>query len=131
MQDAIGLGRDFPGTHAVNTAKKAQIFPHFEVFIGREFLAHVSDVLLHLFGLPGNVEAGHAARARRGAAQAAQHAHGRRLTGAVGPEKAEYLAPLHIERDVVDGREIAKHLGKLLGVYDNIIFHLSRLLTTT
>ena len=47
--------------------------------------------------------------------QAGQHLHGRRLAAAVRAEKAENLAVLDVEADVVDGGEIAEALGQPVG----------------
>ena len=47
-----------------------------------------------------------------GAQQAAHHADGRGLAGAVGAQEAEDLALLDVERDAVDGREVAEALGE-------------------
>ena len=54
------------------------------------------------------VDAGHAQRAAGGRQQAAEHAKGRRLAGAVGAEQAEDLAALHLEADVIDRGEVAE-----------------------
>ena len=43
--------------------------------------------------------------------QAGQHLHRRGLAAAVGPEKAEDLAALDLEADVVDGGEVAEARG--------------------
>ena len=53
--------------------------------------------------------------------QAAQHAEGGGLAGAVGPEQAEDLAAAHLEVDVVDGGEGAEFLDQLLDLDHRLV----------
>jgi hypothetical protein len=56
------------------------------------------------------VETEHPQLARRHGRDAADHAHGRCLAGAVGTEEAEELAPRHREVDGVDRDEVVEPL---------------------
>ena len=56
-----------------------------------------------------DVEAADRAAARRRPQDAAQHANGRRLPGAVRPEEAEHRAALDAQIDVVDRDELIEH----------------------
>ena len=47
--------------------------------------------------------------------QAEQHAHRRRLAGAVRPEEAVAVAGAHVERDVFDDGQLAVTLGQAFG----------------
>ena len=42
-----------------------------------------------------------------------QHLHRRRVAAAIGADEAEYLTPLDIEIDVVNGGEVAKPAGQV------------------
>ena len=59
----VGLAGDVPLLQAVDAAEETQVLPHLQVLVEGELLAHVADVPLHLFGLGGDVEARHPARA--------------------------------------------------------------------
>ncbi len=50
----------------------------------------------------------------------ADHPHGRRLAGAVGPEQAEGLALVDLERDPVDGDEVLVLLREVSGGDDGL-----------
>ena len=52
-----------------------------------------------------------------GPQDAAEHADGGGLAGPVRPEKAEDLAPAHLETDVVDGDEAAETAGQVFDLH--------------
>ena len=74
------------------------------------------EILRRISGPFAGVEriASHRRCARRRCDQAAQRPHGRRLAGAVRPEKPEHLATADLERDVVEGDPIAESLREAL-----------------
>src|ERR1700716_514232 len=47
---------------------------------------------------------------------AADHAHGRRLAGTVGPEKTEGLATIDVEVDAIDRDQVAETFGQATGM---------------
>ena len=77
---------------ALELAHEAQIFGSLHLGIERRRLGQISDALLDLEGLFENIEAGDRSRARRWGKKAGEHAHGRRLSRAVGAEKSNDLA---------------------------------------
>src|SRR5690606_12243967 len=83
---------------AVNARVEAQVFLHRQVLVQAEALGHVADVLLDRLGLAHDVEADDAPRARGGREDAAEHADGGGLAGAVRPEHAEDPAAWHPQR---------------------------------
>ena len=87
--------------HAIDAGEEADIFPHSKVFVEREALAHVADVLLDLLVLRGDVEAHHRTPSASRLRQACEHVHGRAFAGAVGTEKAEDFAFGNGEADMV------------------------------
>ena len=90
---------------SVDTGKQANVFPHLQVVVQREFLTHITDMFLDFFLLGVDVETGHAPRARRGIRQAAQHAHGCGLACPFAPEETEDFALPHTKGNVIYSRE--------------------------
>ena len=110
LQQFVGLATDVIVLHAVDACKETDILADGQIFVKREFLRHIADVLLDFFVLGADVVASHGARAAGGLVQSCEHVHGGGLTCAVGSEEAENLAPLHAETDVIDGMERAEGL---------------------
>src|SRR5439155_13194801 len=77
-------------------------------------LGQVADVLADLVGLRHHVVAGDLGHAAGGGQVAGEDAHGGRLAGAVGAEKAHDLAAADLEADAVDGQHGAEVLGEVL-----------------
>ena len=98
---------------AVNPAEEVDVLFHGEIVVERELLRHVADVLADLFGILGDVEAGHGAPAGGGRQQPAEHADDGGFAGAVGTQETEDLALVHLEGDVIDGHEIAEGLDQV------------------
>ena len=65
-------------------------------------------------GSPPNVEAGDHGATRSWSQQAAEHANGRGLSGAVRSEEAEDFALVRLQVDVVHGHEVAEALDEIL-----------------
>ena len=88
--------------------------------IEAEALRHVADVALDLVGLGADVvaEAGAGALVRR--EQAAQHADGRGLAGAVGAEEAVDGAALDLHREIAHHRAAVEFLGQAMHVDDDV-----------
>ena len=93
---------------AVQPAEEPDVLVDCQQFIQGEPLGHVADAALHLLGIAAHVDAADDRGAGGRLEQAAEHADGRRLAGAVGAEEAEDFSLLHIEADVIDGHEPAE-----------------------
>ena len=88
------------------------------VGLQRHVLHHVADASAHLTGLPGDVEAAHAGRARRGREQRRQHPDGGGLARAVGSEQPDDVARLDVEVEGVDSPAGAERPREGLGFDD-------------
>ncbi len=55
----------------------------------------------------------------RGSEQAQQQADGGGLAGPVGSQKVEYLSPMDLHVEVVDGRQLFEALGQVVGEDDD------------
>jgi hypothetical protein len=106
--------------HPVNAGVKAQIFLDAQVLVQAEALGHVADALLHALGVALDVEADDAALAARRVEDAAEHADGRGLSGAVRPEHAEDFTGVHRERDIAHRYQLAEAARQLLGDDDGL-----------
>ena len=93
---------------AVDAAEELDVLVDGERLVEREALRHVANATLHAFGIATDVDAADQGRAGGGSQQAAQHADGGGLAGAVGAQEAEHLALLHRERQVVHRHEVAE-----------------------
>ena len=76
----------------VDARHEVEIFADGHVFPEAELLGHVTDAALDLFGLGRDVGAEAGAVSGIGAEQTAEHADGRGLARAVGPEKSPHFA---------------------------------------
>src|SRR6185503_2292945 len=93
---------------AIDSAKEADVLIDGEPFVQREALRHVADALLDAFRVAADVDAADGRGAARRRQQAAQHPNRRRLAGAVRAKEAENLALGDVEREVIDGEEVAE-----------------------
>src|SRR6185437_11187766 len=89
-----------------------EVLTNGELGVERKRLRHVADApaRVEVAGVDLLAEKQGVAFIRR--QQSGQHLHRRRLAGAVRPDKAEDLAALDGEADMVDCGEIAKAAGK-------------------
>ncbi len=101
---------------AVEPRDEFEVLAHREILIQAEALRHVADLALDLVGVAADVvaEAGALAAVRR--QQAAQHADGGGLAGAVGPEEAVDRAALHLHRQVMHDLAAAERFRQALDV---------------
>ena len=93
---------------SVDAAEEADVLIDRQQLVEREPLRHVADPPLDAFGIARDVDAADDAPSRGRRQQAAQHADGRGLAGAVAAEEAEDLAAPHVEADAIDGDELAE-----------------------
>ena len=118
LQQDIGLALDVLFLHAVDACKEAYVFGHRQVFVERELLRHVADVLLDLFVLRADVETGHGAGAACGLVQSCQHVHGCGLAGPICPQESEDFSTADAERDVVHSMERSESLDQMRDLDD-------------
>src|SRR6188472_375179 len=71
---------------AVNAAEEADVLVDRQLFVQRKALRHVADASLHTFGVFADVHASDIRGPTAGLQQAAEHADGCRLAGAVAAE---------------------------------------------
>ncbi len=103
----------------IGAGEEVEVLGDRQLAVERELLRHVADALARRGARRAQVDAGDAQRAAGRRQQAAEHAEGGRLAGAVGAEQAEDLAGLDLEADVVDGgegAELAHQIADLDGV---------------
>ena len=102
----------------VEAGDEEEILLDRQVLVEREPLRHVADLLLDAAALADDVIAEHGSLARVRSEKPADHADGRRLARAVGPEEADDLAGRDLERDVIDGDRLAEAFGQVRNVDD-------------
>ena len=90
---------------AIGAGEEGEVLADRELPIEGEFLRDIADPLAGGSPRAGEVDAGDAQRSAGRGEQAAEHAEGGRLAGAVRPEETEDLAAGDVEADVVDGGE--------------------------
>ena len=93
-----------------------QVLPHGQLGIKGEGLRHVADAPAggQIAGVQDLAEQPRLAFARR--QEAGEHFHGGRFAATVGAEKAEDLAPLDPQADMIDGGEIGEAHGEIVGL---------------
>jgi hypothetical protein len=101
---------------AVDAGKERDVLVHGQPFIEREALRHVADAPLDAFRVAADVDAADDGRSGCRREQSAQHPDRGGLAGAVAAKEAEDLAGTHLERHVVDGKEVAETAGQVLDV---------------
>ena len=89
-----------------------EVLAHAQVLEQREPLGHVADPPAQRLGLLRDAQAQHLDLALARRQQAAQHADGGGLAGAVGAEEAVDLRARHVEVDVVDRDQRAEAAGQ-------------------
>ena len=97
---------------AVQPGEEIDVLLHGKVGVEREELGHVADAGLQRLQVAEDAQAGDLGRARGGLEQAREHLDRRRLSGAVGPEKAEDLPRPDLEGDVIHRGERSEALGE-------------------
>jgi hypothetical protein len=106
--------------HAVHPGDEAQVLAYGEVDPEREGLRHIAHLALDRLGVGQDVvtETGSLAAVRR--EQPAEHADRRGLAASVGAEKAEDLAALHGEREILDRVILAEVLVQAAHIDDDV-----------
>ena len=107
-----------PIGEVVKPRDEEQILFDRQVLVERELLGHVADFALDARAVAPHVETEHRSLPGVGRQQAADHADGRRLAGAVGAEEADDFARRDAQRDVVDGDDSVERLGEAGDVDD-------------
>ena len=123
-----------PAFEAVHPRHKIQVLRNAQILVKAETLGHVAHLPLDGLAFPDHVVAQAGAAARVGPEQAAQHADECGLAAAVGAQKPADFALMHLQVDMVHGREVAEVLGhpahvdgKLVGHGSGAQFHVHRL----
>ena len=101
--------------HVVNVGVEVEVFHHGQVGIEPEALAHVADFRFDGLGLADDVMPGHPGLAAVGRHDRRKQAHGGRLAGAVGTDKAENLTLLDGQGEAVESSNRIECLGETLG----------------
>src|SRR5262249_34481968 len=92
----------------VDASEEADVLVDGEPLVERKPLRHVPDALLDALRIAADVDAADDRRSARRLQQSAQHANRRRLSRAVAAEESEDLASGDVERQAIDGGEIAE-----------------------
>ena len=100
----------------VEPAHEIEVLADGQVFVEAEALGHVADLAPDRVALADDVEPEAGARAAIRAEQPAEHADGRGLAAAVGPEKAPDLPRRHLHRQALDHGALAEALGEPVDV---------------
>ena len=110
------------GRHPEEAAVEVEVLPHGERAVERVALRHHADHLLRRGRVRDHVDAADEGAPAGGDHARREHAGGRGLARAVGPEQAEDLALVHLEVELVDRLEPTRvHLGELLGADDHVV----------
>jgi hypothetical protein len=118
------LGRpltDLGHRHAEVAAVDHQVVPHRELGVEVVLLRDDAQPRADRRPVAARVHAQHPQLAVGDRGDAGDHAHGRRLAGAVGAEEAERLAGLDLEVDAVDRDVLAEALGERLGLDERLV----------
>ena len=99
--------------HSVDTSKQTDILCHSKVFIEREFLTHIANVLLYLLIVCSDVVSHNPSCPTCGLAESCEHVHSSCLTCSVGSKKTEDFPLSHREGDVVNSVESAESLYQM------------------
>ncbi len=109
----ISLDRRPAVRHLVDAGDEVEVLEHRQVLVEAEALRHVADLAADFVRLGDDVVAEALARAAVGLEEAAEHADGRRLAAAVGPEKAADLALGDLQVQALDHLEVAEALAQV------------------
>ena len=111
-----GLDRVLAIVNGVHASDKVQVFFDRQIFVQAEALRHVTDLALDLRCFGPDVVAEACSLARVGCQQPAQHSNRRRLAASVRSQKAENLAAVDTDCEIVDDCAIVKALGETMYV---------------
>ena len=112
------LGRplaDLARRNAEVPAVDDEVLEHRQLEVEVVLLRHDAEALADLRAVVRRIEVEDRELTPAARRDGADHAHGRRLAGAVRPEEAERLAARHLEVDSVDGDELAEALLEVAG----------------
>jgi hypothetical protein len=93
---------------------EAEEFVHAHLGVERDVFRHVADAFAHLDRISDDIVTGDADAAVGRRQVAGEDFHRRALAGAVGPEKADDLALVHMEVDSLHGTESRIRLRQVL-----------------
>ena len=101
--------------YPVEAGEELEVFHRVELLVEIGGLEGHTDVALDLLSLLGNVHAQDLGMVLRGADLTGEDLHRGGLAGAVWPQKAEDLAFLHLEADVVHSDQVAVAVREVFG----------------
>ena len=108
--------------HAEEPAVEVQVLVDVERTVERVRLRHDADHLLGAGGVRHHIHTVDDRVPTGGDDAGGEHARGRGLARAVGPEQTEDLARAHFEVEMIDGEDVARvHLGELLGADHHVV----------
>src|SRR5436190_1490768 len=93
---------------SINAREEPDVLIDGEALVQGKALGHVADAPLDAFGVAAHVDAADGRGPARRLEQSAQHANRRRLARAVRAEEAEDLSLADVERQMIDGDEVAE-----------------------
>ena len=121
------LARAASAAHPEEAAVEVEVLPHVERPVERVGLGHHADQPLGLAGCFQTSTPPDEGPTLGGQRPVGEHAGGRGLAGAVGPQQPEDLAAAHHEVQLVDGFDAAwVHLGQVHGADDLVLVKTGR-----
>src|SRR6266849_7506820 len=110
----------FVRRNAVDESVELEILAAGQLVVERRVLEDEADPLAHTRRVGGHVDACHPGGAGGGCEQGAENRDGRRFTGAVRPEKPEYLAMADLEVDSAHGLDLFVSLDQAVSLDHSI-----------
>ena len=115
LQHLIALFSPFRPLDAVSGGKELQVLDHLHVVVDTEEIGHVAHHAANVLGAVIDRVAAYGRFAPAGIQQRREDAHRRRLAGAVGADEAVDIAFLQLDRQPVEGVQVAIHFGQVAG----------------
>ena len=112
--------------HSVDTSKQTDILCHSKVFIERELLTHVANVLLYLLIVCPDVVSHNPSCPTCGLVESCEHVHSSCLTCSVGSKETKDFTLSHREGDIVNSVEIAESLYQMFH-FNNVLYSVPHL----
>ena len=115
LEQLLGAAPALGARQVEVAAVEHEVVEHGELLVELVLLRHDADPGPDLLAVAGRVHPEDPQLALGDRRDAADHAHRRRLAGAVRPEEAERLAAVDLDVDPVDGGEVAEPLDQAAG----------------
>ena len=121
VKQAVDSLLELSPRHVISAGEKAEIFQDREIAIQAKALRDVAELGAHflpLFPCVHSLDGGSPAGWMR---EAAQHSHGGRFTGSIGPEKTKDRACLDCQREVLHGMDVSVAFAQMTKRDDRLI----------